>query len=223
MPKKDVVKLNLKTNFSQSFDYSLFINDSTRLSVGIIEKHDLTEFLKTNSTINFYNVLKGKVDITHQQTSNIETFQVGESFIITQFNDLQWAVYNDTQLIYLTYELDTLNQIDELESNKIIPINKNNSTPWQKTSDGFKKKLIYSNHNKKFTAGVWLGKAFKTDFIDFPYNEFIFINEGSLVCTDENNIDHVINSGESLLIPQGVKCSWQSFDIISIHFVQIKQ
>ena len=122
MPKKDVVKLNLKTNFSQSFDYSLFINDSTRLSVGIIEKHDLTEFLKTNSTINFYNVLKGKVDITHQQTSNIETFQVGESFIITQFNDLQWAVYNDTQLIYLTYELDTLNQIDELESNKIIPI-----------------------------------------------------------------------------------------------------
>jgi len=97
-----------------------------------------------------------------------------------------------------------------------------NDIPWQETSDGHRKKVLYQNHNQTFTAGIWQSKGFNTSLMSFSYNEFIMIKQGKLICTDDLGVEHKINAGEALFIPQGVRCSWLAQGKITLHFVQIK-
>ena len=70
--------------------------------------------------------------------------------------------------------------------------------------------------------GVWQSKALTTGLINFPYHEFILINQGELICIDETGIEHRFSAGDALFIPQGISCAWQINDGISIHFAQIR-
>mgnify|MGYP000002161192 FL=1 len=202
--------------------HSAYEDESLGLYVGVWDTTDMVETAAPYVCDEFMTIIEGAVEIKNSKTGKVETVMAGESFVIPQGYDCQWHQNGYLRKYYVIYEPPTEVIPESPVCEQIIYIDEKCETPWQETSDHYNKKLQYQSHNQKFTSGVWQGKDFNTDIIAFPYNEFISLKHGSLICTDDEGIEHKINAGEALFVPQGTRCSWQANGKVSIHFVQIK-
>jgi len=202
--------------------HSYFEDEALGLYIGVWDTTDMVETAAPYACDEFMTIIEGAVEIKNKQTGIVETVMAGESFVIPQGYDCQWHQQGYLRKFYVIYEPPTEAIPESPVYEHIIYINEKSALPWQETSNGFNKKLQYQSHNQKFTSGVWQGKDFNTSIIAFPYNEFISLKQGSLICTDDKGIEHKINAGEALFVPQGTRCSWQAQGKISLHFVQIK-
>jgi len=202
--------------------HSYYEDEALGLYVGVWDTSDMIETAAPYACDEFMTIIEGAVEIKNNQTGIVETVIAGESFVIPQGYDCQWHQNGYLRKFYVIYEPPAEAIPESSVYNNIIFIDEKSELPWQETSDGHKKKLQYQSHNQKFTSGVWQGKDFNTGIIAFPYNEFISLKHGCLICTDDQGVAHKIKAGEALFVPQGTRCSWQAQGKISIHFVQIK-
>ncbi|NQY89858.1 MAG: DUF861 domain-containing protein [Colwellia sp.] len=200
--------------------HSYFEDEALGLYIGVWDSTDMTETAAPYACDEFMFIIEGAAKIKNNKTGNIETIMAGESFVISQGYDCQWHQKGYLRKFYVIYQPQEIPEKPVTEH--VVYITENSDIPWQETSDGHRKKMLYQNNNQGFTSGVWQSKAFTTGLINFPYHEFIYINNGSLICTDEMGIAHHFNGGDALFIPQGTRCAWQVKDQVSIHFTQIK-
>ena len=162
-------------------------------------------------------------DVAEDEVDRVQTFVSGESFIIPSGYKSREYDFHQLVFLYVNYTPKSIKTIPAgNECQQLITLCEDTAKPWQETSDGFQKKVQYQSANQKFTAGVWRGKNFTTGLIKFPYNEFMLVKQGCLVCTDEQGEVHHISDGEALFVPQAVCCAWQVNGSISLHFVQVK-
>jgi uncharacterized cupin superfamily protein len=192
------------------------------LTIGVLDTSDTTETTANYSCDydEFMVVIEGIVEITNNKTGTIQRFIAGESAVIPQGYDYHWHYQSGLSKFYLLCEPQEKRENPIIDN--VVCIDDKSDIPWQVTSDGHRKKILYHNNNHRFSAGVWQSNGLTTELIDFPYNEFIFINEGSLICTDEIGLAHHFKRGDALFIPQGTRCAWKIKGKISIHFTQIK-
>lgn len=203
--------------------HSYYEDELLGLYIGVWDTSDMIETAAPYECDEFMSIIEGAVEIKNNKTGIIETVIAGESFVIPQGYNCQWHQTGYLRKYYVIYEPPAKAIPESPVCESIIYIDEKSELPWQETSDGYKKKLQYQSHNQRFTSGVWQGKDFTTGIIAFPYNEFISLKLGCLICTDDKGIEHKINAGEALFVPQGTRCSWQAQGKINIHFVQIKQ
>jgi uncharacterized cupin superfamily protein len=203
--------------------HSYYEDEALGLYIGVWDTTDMIETAAPYTCDEFMSIIEGVVEIKNNQTGKVETVMAGESFVIPQGYDCQWQQNGYLRKFYVIYEPPEEGIPDQPVCDHVIYIDEKSNLPWQQTSDGHTKKVLHQSHNQKFTCGVWQGKGFNTGVIAFPYNEFITLKQGSLICTDEKGIEHKINAGQALFVPQGARCSWQATEKISIHFVQVKQ
>jgi uncharacterized cupin superfamily protein len=239
MPKKKVIRLSknpiglnkleerlLESSLPKQRSHSYYKNENLGLSIGVRESIGIVNTASPYVCDEFMFIIEGMVEIKNSQTGKVESVTADESFVIPQGYDCQWYQQGYLRNFYVIYEPPTEEDPEAIPDTPvckhIIYIDEKSDTSWQVTSDGFNKKIQYQSHNQKFTAGVWQGNPFKTDLIAFPYNEFILLQEGSLLCIDDQENEYKINAGEALFIRQGARCSWETKEKISIHFVQIK-
>lgn len=218
----DLEKDMFESAIPKQHTHSYYENEELGLYVGVWDTADMVETAAPYACDEFMTIIEGAAEIKNNQTGKIETVMAGESFVIPQGYDCQWQQHGYLRKFYVIYEppTETIPACPVCEH--IIYIDEKSTLPWQETSDGHKKKLQYQNQNQRFTSGVWQGKDFNTGITAFPYNEFISLKQGCLICTDEEGVEHKINAGEALFVPQGTRCSWQAQEKISIHFVQLK-
>ncbi len=169
----------------------------------------------------FISIIEGVAEIKNNKTGMIDTVMAGESFVIPKGYDYQWHQSEYLRKLHLIYKPQ--NEPENSSQVSLVYINEHSSVPWQATSDGHNKKVLYQNPSQTYTSGIWQSKGFDTGFITFPYNEFIIIKQGNLTCTDAAGIEHKVSSGEALFIPKGTRCSWLATDDITLYFAQIKQ
>ncbi|HCH69654.1 MAG TPA: hypothetical protein DE042_03995 [Colwellia sp.] len=190
------------------------------LQIGVWDSIDMSEISVPHGNDEFMIIIAGAVKIKNNKTDNIQTIMAGESVVIPQCYDYQWHQQGYLRKFYLIYKPQEAPEKPVTEN--VVYIDETNDIPWQKTSDGHRKKTLYQNKNQRFTAGVWQSNALTTNLIAFPYHEFIFIKKGSLICTDEMGVANLFKNGDVLFIPQGTRCAWKVNDKVSIHFTQIK-
>ncbi len=200
--------------------HSYYEDEELGLYIGVWDTTDMIETTAPYSCDEFMSIIEGAVEVKNNKTGIIETVMAGESFVIPQAYDCQWHQHGYLRKYYVIFEPQDAAEKPVTEN--IVHFKEQNNVPWQETSDGHRKKILYQNHNNTFTSGIWQSDSFNTDIITFPYNEFITIKQGRLTCTDEQGVEHEVNAGEALFVPQGVRCSWQAQEKISIHFAQIK-
>lgn len=201
-------------------------DDEIGLSIGVVEVDENIEKCQslTPSSCAFISLISGRAKIHNSDSDpdKSQTYITGESFVLPPgFINQEYFLH---QLAFLVIYSPKPSEpfTPSQDCHHLVSINEDADTPWQETSDGFRKKVQYQSTNQSFTAGVWQGKDFKTGMINFPYNEFFIIQKGCLVCTDEKGNKHNIQTGEALFVPQGVRCAWQVEGSITLHFVQIK-
>lgn len=207
--------------------HSYYEDEALGLYIGVWDTNSMIETAGPYACDEFMSLIEGNAEIKNNKTGMIETVMAGESFTIPQAYDCQWHQNGYLRKFYVIYEPNDVPKTPVTEGvvyykDKATLDNEGN-TPWQETSDGHRKKVLYQNHNKTFISGIWESEAFSTSPISFPYNEFIIIKQGSLIYTDDAGVENKVSEGEALFIPQGVSCAWQTQEKISIHFVQIKQ
>ena len=199
---------------------NLYENKAIGLSVGISDSTDHIDNAPPYAHDEFIFLIEGAAEIQNNNTGCSENFGAGDSFVIPHGYDYSWRQQGYLRKLYVKFEVPTQDKNPSIE--QVILINENSDVPWKDTSDGHRKKMLYQNHNQLLTSGVWQGKALNTNMIEFPYHEFILIDNGKLTCTDEMGVTHNFNCGDALFIPQGTLCSWNVKDEVSIHFVQMK-
>ncbi len=199
----------------------IYYEDETLgLQIGVWDSTDMSKISVPHGNDEFMVIIAGTVKIKNNKTDNIQTIMAGESVVIPQGYDYQWHQQGYLRKLYLIYKPQEAPEKPVTE--KVVYIDETNDITWQETSDGHRKKTLYQNNNQRFTAGVWQSNALTTNLIDFPYHEFIFIDKGSLICTDEMGVENCFKSGDALFIAQGTRCAWKVNDKVSIHFTQIK-
>jgi uncharacterized cupin superfamily protein len=202
--------------------HSYYEDEALGLYIGVWDTLDMIETAAPYACDEFMTIIEGTVEIKNNQTGIVEAVTAGQSFVIPQGYNCQWHQNGYLRKFYVIYEPPAESIPDSPVCESIVYIDEKSTLPWQETSNGYQKKMQYQSHNQKFTSGVWQGKDLDTGMIAFPYHEFISLKEGCLLCTDDKGVEHKINSGEALFIPQGTHCSWQAQGKISIHFVQLK-
>ena len=190
-------------------------NESFGLYVGMSDTFEMTFPTDCDA---FISVVVGTLKVQNNN-SQIETINAGKSLVIPQGYNCQRYQQESFRQLYVIYKPKVIPK--NCVADSIIYIDEKNDNPWQATSDGHRKKLLYQNKDQSFKAGVWQSKALSTGIIAFPYNEFIFINEGELLCTDDIGTEHHYRKGDALFIPQGTHCKWQVKNEVSIHFAQV--
>lgn len=210
-----------ESRLPKQHSHSYYEDEELGLYIGVWDTTDMIEAAAPYPCDEFMSVIEGAVELKNNKTKKVETVMAGESFVIPQGYDCQWHQNGYLRKFYVIYEPQesAKNPITE----NVIYFKEQCDVPWQNTSDGHKKKVLYQNHNQTFTTGIWQSSGFNTPAITFPYNEFITLKQGSLICTDDNGIEHKVSAGEALFVPQGACCSWRSQGKITLHFAQIKQ
>lgn len=209
-----------ETSLPTQHSHNYYEDQALGLYIGVWDTTDMIETAEPYACDKFMVIIEGVVEIKNSKTDKIESIMAGESFVMPQGYDCQWHQQGYLRKFYVIYKPQATAEKPVTEN--VIYINENSSVPWQKTSDGHRKKILYKNKDQRFTAGVWQSNTLTTGLIDFPYNEFIFINKGSLICTDEAGIVNHFKTGDALFIPQGTRCAWKIKDKVSIHFTQVK-
>lgn len=190
------------------------------LAIGIWDSVNLYALARTDDCDKLITIIEGSLTVTNNLTGKIDTILAGESIVIYQGSINKYHQKGNFYAVYVNYQSN--NRLKD-GANNILHIQANSEKPWQETSDGHRKKVLYQSHDQCFTSGVWQSKTLITGLINFPYHEFIYINRGSLICTDEMGVAHNLKKGDALFIPQGTQCAWQVKNKVSIHFAQIKQ
>ncbi|MGB0936893.1 MAG: cupin domain-containing protein [Colwellia sp.] len=201
-----------------------FEDEDLGLYVGVWDTTDMVEAAGPYACHEFMTVIEGSVDIKNNVTGKIETVVAGQSFVIPKDYDCQWQQTGYLRKFYVIYEPEDEQPSTEQPSGIVI-ISENKAIAWQETSDGHRKKVLFSNESGTFVSGVWNTNGLETGEIQFPYNEFFTIKTGNIVCTEivgDKTIEHEFKCGSSVFIPKDTACSWKISTPTTLHFVQIK-
>ena len=66
--------------------------------------------------------------------------------------------------------------------------------------------ICYKDTTGRFFSGTWAVQAFESVQRPFPYNEFAFVQDGSITLTNAEGAAEVFNAGDAFFIPEGVEC-----------------
>jgi len=206
-------------------------NESLGLYIGVWDTSTMVEVAAPYACDEFMYLLAGEVEIKNSKTDRMEKVQAGEAFVIPKGYDCQWHQTGYLRKFFVISEHpeEDIPMTPVVES--IIKLNVNNSsqvsmqnssavdiestkTPFIiKGKEPVQKYLHdYKDHTGKFIAGSWQSEAFDTEMQPFPRNEFVYLQSGSLVITEQEGDEQVFNSGDAFFVPKGAVCSWRAMD-----------
>jgi uncharacterized cupin superfamily protein len=68
------------------------------------------------------------------------------------------------------------------------------------------------------SAGIWEAEANVSHWMNYPVNEFMLVLEGEVIIVEETG-ETRIGSGESFIIPKGLRCRWTQTGKVKKFFV----
>jgi uncharacterized cupin superfamily protein len=69
-------------------------------------------------------------------------------------------------------------------------------------------KELYESSPTGLHIGVWAGGPGVLHLTDYPYDEYCFLQEGTLVVTNSSGAVETFRKGDSFVIPKGFKGTW---------------
>jgi uncharacterized cupin superfamily protein len=82
--------------------------------------------------------------------------------------------------------------------------------------------ICYKDTTGRFFSGTWASEAFESVRHPFPYNEFAYVQDGSITLRDADGADQVFNAGDAFFIPEGVECGATVANSVRLFFAVIQ-
>jgi uncharacterized cupin superfamily protein len=195
--------------------HSNYEDDEIGLYVGLWDTESMVEAGGPYACDEFMWLIEGECRIRNNRTGVIETVKAGTPFVIPRAYDCQWHQPGYLRKFYVISEHPG-EEIPAAPTNEGILIPKADAVLTEVAEDAPfaissgarpRQNICYKNSTGKFFSGTWACEAFESGQRPFPYNEFAFVEHGSITLTDAEGAAQVFNAGDAFFIPQGVRCS----------------
>lgn len=70
-------------------------------------------------------------------------------------------------------------------------------------------------------AGVWEAKAYSERVENYPYDEIVFVVDGSISIVDENGNDELFKSGDCFFLQRGFNGYWNQHETLKIFHMAV--
>ena len=204
-------------------------DENLGLYIGVWDTSTMVETAAPYTCDEFMYLLEGEVEIKNCKTGTMEKVQAGEAFVIPKGYECQWHQTGYLRKFFVISEHPEENIPATPVVEGIIKLKVNNSiqmatqedagmeieqtkTPFVIKGKAPVQKYLpyYKDHTGKFIAGTWQSEAFNSEMQPFPRNEFVYLQLGSLVITEQEGNEQVFTAGDAFFVPQGALCSWRA-------------
>jgi len=76
------------------------------------------------------------------------------------------------------------------------------------------------NSPSQVRAGVWEATTYAEDLVDYPYNEIIFLLEGSISIIDDDK-EELFKPGDCFFLEKGFNGQWKQHETIKIFHMTV--
>lgn len=211
--------------------HEYYEDDDLGLYVGVWDTTDMIETAGPYACDEFMWLLEGEAVIKNNKTGEMEKARAGEPFVIPRGYDCQWHQAGYLRKFYVISENpdEPVPQHPAFEG-IIIPRADAPMEPLAGAEPFLVKSnaqiqqqhVCYKDNTGKFLSGTWESEAFESATGPFPYNEFAYVQTGSLTLVDESGQAHRFNSGDAFFIPEGVICSARATEKVRLFFAVLK-
>ena len=206
-------------------------DDDTGLYVGVWDTTSMIETAGPYPCDEFMWLLEGEVEIKNSRTGAMEKVQAGEAFIIPRGYDCQWHQNGYLRKFFVILE-------DPSEDGPQSPVFEGTIRPRadvppmaMASSDALvvsgdkpvqKSTVCYEDSTGKFSAGCWQSEPFESAMSGMPYQQFVYLLEGSLSLHDENDELHHFKAGDAFFLEQGTVCRWSTAEHVSTAYAIVR-
>ena len=210
--------------------HSDFEDDEIGLYVGLWDTDTMVEAGGPYACDEFMWLIEGECQIRNNITGKIETVKAGTPFVIPKGYDCQWHQPGYLRKFFVISEHPG-EEIPLAPAHEGIVIPKADAilteitedAPFEITSGARPQhNICYKDTTDRFFSGTWASEAFESGQRPFPYNEFAYVQDGSITLTGAEGADHVFNAGDAFFIPEGVECDATVVNSVRLYIAVIK-
>jgi len=195
--------------------HSSYEDDEIGLYVGLWDTESMVEAGGAYACDEFMWLIEGECQIRNNRTGEIASVSAGTAFVIPKGYDCQWQQSGYLRKFYVISEHPG-EDIPAVPAHEGIVIPRPDAvmtdvahdSPFAITSGATpQQNVCYEDTTGRFFAGTWAAQAFESRQRPFPYNEFAYVQDGSITLTDAEGTAHVFNTGDAFFIAEGVQCN----------------
>ena len=210
--------------------HSDYEDDDIGLYVGLWDTEAMVEVGGPYACDEFMWLIEGECQIKNNRTGEIETVKSGSPFIIPKGYDCQWQQAGYLRKFYVISE-HPKEEIPAAPAHEGIVIpdadavltEATGATAFEVTSGAKpRQNICYQDATGRFFSGTWASEAFVSERRPFPYNEFAYVQDGSITLTDAEGSTQEFNTGDAFFIPEGVACSATVENSVRLYIAVIK-
>jgi uncharacterized cupin superfamily protein len=207
--------------------HEYYADEALGLYIGVWDTVDMVEMPGPYGCDEFMWLIDGEAVIKNCKTGEVEKVKAGEAFIIPKGYDCQWQQVGYLRKFYVisehpeedTPEVPSYEGIIVPQAGLSVDAITAASPFLLESSDS---SICYKDTTGRFLAGSWTSGAFKSRQRPMPYNEFAYVQSGSITLRDEKGTDYVFNMGEAFFIPESVVCSANVNDSVTLFFAIVQ-
>ena len=85
-----------------------------------------------------------------------------------------------------------------------------------------KNTVCYEDSPGKFSAGCWQSEPFEAEMSSMPYQQFVYVLEGTLSLQDENDEMHHFKAGDAFFLERGTVCRWSAAEHVRTAYAIVR-
>jgi len=210
--------------------HSDYEDDEIGLYVGLWDTETMVEAGGPYACDEFMWLIEGECQVRNNRTGEIETVKAGTPFVIPRGYDCQWRQPGYLRKFYVISEHPG-EAFPAAPAHEGIVIPKadailseiDDDAPFQVTRGARpQQNVCYKDATGRFFSATWASEAFESKQRPFPYNEFAYVQDGSITLTDAEAAAQVFNAGDAFFIPQGVECDATVTNSVRLYIAVVK-
>jgi uncharacterized cupin superfamily protein len=210
--------------------HSYWDDDGIGLYVGLWDTESMTEAGGPYACDEFMWLIEGECQIRNNKTGKIDTIRAGTPFVIPKGYDCQWQQSGYLRKFYVISEHPG-EAMPAAPAHEGVVIPRANAVltevvdaaPFAVTSGARpQQNICYEDTVGRFYAGTWVSNAFDSEQCPFPYNEFAYVQDGSITLQDAEGAAQVFNVGDAFFIPEGTTCRASVSESVRLYIAVVR-
>jgi uncharacterized cupin superfamily protein len=210
--------------------HSYWDDDDIGLYVGLWDTEAMIEAGGPYACDEFMWLIEGECRIRNNRTGEIDTVKAGTPFIIPRGYDCQWHQPGYLRKFYVISEHPD-EEMPAMPAHEGVVIPQADAVLTDVAGDmpfaissGAKpqQNICYEDTAGRFFAGTWACDAFDAEPCPFPYNEFAYVQDGSITLEDAEGTTQVFSAGDAFFVPQGTECRAKVANSVRLFIAVVK-
>jgi uncharacterized cupin superfamily protein len=210
--------------------HSDYEDDEIGLYVGLWDTESMIETGGPYACDEFMWLIEGECQIRNNRTGEIETVEAGTPFVIPKGYDCQWQQSGYLRKFFVISEHPG-EKIPATPAHEGIVIPNADAVLTDIAHDASfaitsgarpQQNICYEDTTGRFFSGTWASEAFESVLRPFSYNEFAYVQDGSITLTDAKGAGQKFVAGDAFFIPEGVECSATVVNSVHLYITVIQ-